>query len=93
MSGGLLSPFFLELPDISNTRFAVEIVFLSRLQAYILIVPVYRPPSWIFPPVTSGSIPISSVGQSVVENGDSRWNFASISSESWGKLDPPWLFV
>jgi hypothetical protein len=33
--------FFLELPDILNTGFAGEIVFLSRLQAYVLTVPVY----------------------------------------------------
>jgi len=43
-----LSPFFLELSKILNTGFSVENVFLARLQAYILIVPLYRPPSWIF---------------------------------------------
>ena len=56
------------LPDSENAGLAVEISFLSHLQAEILTVPIRRPPFWIlhcrFPlPVSLYHIFTSPVGE------------------------------
>ena len=40
--------FSVGLLDLENVGLAVEISFLSHLQAEIKVFPVWRPPSWIF---------------------------------------------
>jgi hypothetical protein len=66
----IITIFFLELPANSNAGFAVEIVVLSCLQAYILIVPVYVAPFWIFHfRLNLAGFPFISIGMAVVSNG------------------------
>ena len=60
--------FSVGLLDLENVGLAVEISFLSHLQAEILMVPVRRPPFWIlhcpFPlPVSLYHIFASPVGE------------------------------
>ena len=66
----LISP--IGLLDLENVGLAVEISFLSHLQAEILMVPVRRPPFWIlhcrFPlPVSLYHIFISPVGELITK--------------------------
>ena len=69
----LFSP--IGLPDLENVGLAVEISFVSHLEAETKVFPVWRPPSWIlhcrFPfPVSLYYIPTSPVGELNPQNID-----------------------